>query len=336
MYYPSLDLYLRMYDEGRREYAFSAETAAETDAWCTALRARLRDIAGVDRGIPCDPRPEYVRTDEIDGLAAEYHTIQTEPGVFMPYYLIRPGTRSENLPVMIIPHGHGGGKLENVRSMIPFIRDCLDLGFLVACPDERGAGDRREFTQQGDEEEKRRSSSHRELLQVSIGFGRTVIGSAVWDLARLADHLLALPETGDYLACAGMSGGGQQTLWFTALDDRVRAAITSGYFYGMKEALIEMPQNCACNYVPYLYETADMGDIGALIAPRFLMVESGEKDPLNGKSGLKNVDSQLEITRRAYAIYGAENRLTHTTHPGGHQFVGIGMKDFLRKALEQG
>ena len=65
---------------------------------------------------------------------------------------------------------------------------------------------------------------------------------AVWDLMRLSDYLLALSESNGFLACAGMSGGGQQTVWFSAMDDRVKAAITSGYFYGFKESLIELPK----------------------------------------------------------------------------------------------
>ena len=120
---------------------------------------------------------------------------------------------------------------------------------MVVCPDERGSGDRREFPEQGDEPEKIRMNSHRELLQVCIGFGQSVIGMAVWDLMRLADYLLALSES--------------------------------------KESLIELPQNCACNFIPHMFETADMGELGALIAPRPFFVESGEKDGLNGKSGLK-------------------------------------------------
>ena len=57
MYYPSLDLYLKLYDEGERAFAFHAETASAYDAWKQALRARLRDISGVDRCIPCAPEP---------------------------------------------------------------------------------------------------------------------------------------------------------------------------------------------------------------------------------------------------------------------------------------
>ena len=53
----------------------------------------------------------------------------------------------------------------------------------------------------------------------------------------------------------------------TALDDRVKCAVVSGYFYGYKQSLLEQHQNCSCNYVPRLYEHVDMGDVGALIAP---------------------------------------------------------------------
>ena len=78
---------------------------------------------------------------------------------------------------MIVPHGHGGGKESTIQSQTAFIRDALEDGFLVVCPDERGSGDRREFPEQGDEPEKIRMNSHRELLQCnwngSLGFDAT-------------------------------------------------------------------------------------------------------------------------------------------------------------------
>lgn len=329
MYYTTLETYVRQYETQKRAYAFEAETVEEYERWADGLRKRLREIAGIDRCIPCPPNPVYIRTDTVEGLNAEYHIIETEPGVKMPFYLMRPENGEKTHPVMIIAHGHGGGKEENMAWMKDFIKECLEDGFLVVCPDERGSGDRREFVEQGDTPELKRANSHRELLQVGIGFGKTVIGTAVWDLMRLADYLLSLDESSGFLACAGMSGGGQQTVWFSALDTRVSAAITSGYFYGFKESLIELPHNCACNFVPYLFETADMGELGALIAPRPFFVESGEKDPLNGKSGLKNVVSQLDVTRKAYRLFNEMRYPVHSVHSGGHEWKGNGMRSFL-------
>ncbi len=332
MYYTTLEYYKKLFESRKREFAFEAETLDEYAAWKDGLRARLREIAGIDKCIPCEPVHQFLHTEKIAGFEAEYHTLETEPGVVMPFYLIRPGQQKKDMPVLIIPHGHGGGKEKVPEGQGKFIREALEDGFLVACPDERGSGDRREFTEQGEEPERKRLNSHRELMQLGINFGRTVIGTAVWDLMRLTDWLLALPETGDFLACAGMSGGGQQTLWFAAMDDRVSAAITSGYFYGVKESLIELPGNCACNFVPHFFETADMGELGALIAPRPFFVESGEQDHLCGRSGIENVKPQVAVTRKAYALFGAEDRIIHSIHPGGHQWIGEGMREFLRKS----
>lgn len=333
MYYTSMEYYKRLYRESGREFAFRAQNTEEYLKWKQGLRARLADITGLGRCIPCEPVHEHVRTEEVCGFTAEYHTLQTEPEIVMPFFLLRPKKQREACPVLIVPHGHGGGKEKVLEGQADFIRDALEDGFLVACPDERGSGDRREFAQQGDEPEKKRLNSHRELQQLGINFGRTVIGTAIWDLMRLADWLLSQPGTGSFLACAGMSGGGQQTLWFAAMDDRVSAAITSGYFYGVEESLLLLPGNCACNFVPHFFETADMGELGALIAPRPFFVESGEHDHLSGKSGIANVVPQLDVVRRAYALFDAEERVVHSVHPGGHQWVGTGMRQFLQKAL---
>lgn len=342
MYYTTLDYYIRLFDSTEREFAFKAGNLEELRQWRKALQKRLGEISGLDVCVLCEPEHEYSGEVQMAGFTAEYHTLQTEPGVRMPFYLLKPpgfsegtGASCKGAPVLVIPHGHGGGKETVLEGQGDFVREALEEGFLVACPDERGSGDRREFPQQGEEPDKRRGNSHRELLQVGINFGRTVIGTAVWDLMRLADFLLSLPGTGEFLACAGMSGGGQQTVWFAALDDRVKAAITSGYFYGFRESLLELPQNCACNFVPHLFQTADMGELGALIAPRHFFVESGEKDPLSGRSGVENVKGQLAVAGRAYELFRARDRLVHSVHPGGHQWVGKGMREFLQRARQE-
>lgn len=330
MYYTTLEYYKKLFENRELEYAFKATTLEEYYVWKEALRKRLMEISGITRGVPVESKAKYLQTDEVDGFAAEYYILETEPGIVMPFYLLRPEENGSTIhPVLLIPHGHGGAKRETLSYQKDFIKGALEDGFLVVCPDERGSGDRREFPEQGDEPDKVRGNSHRELLQLGISFGRSVIGTAVWDLMRLTDWLMQLPETSHTLVCAGMSGGGQQVLWFAALDDRVTAAITSGYFYGVKESLIELPQNCACNFVPHFFETADMGELGALIAPRPFFVESGEKDPLSGQSGIANVLPQIEVAKKAYRLFEAEEKLIHSVHSGGHQWVGDGMREFM-------
>lgn len=329
-YYTTLEYYAAKYQKEGRKFAYRAETGEEYREWKAALRKRLVEITGMNLCQIADPALRLESSELDEGRLCEYCTIQTEPGIRMPFWLYRPERHTGG--VMLIPHGHGGGKETVRRGQWDFIKGLLDRGYLVICPDERGSGDRREYWAQGDTPDKTKLNTHRELTQIALGFGQCILGLALWDLTRLLDAVSVMPEVDpEQIWCAGMSGGGQQTLWLTAIDDRIRGAFISGYFYGMLESLVRLPMNCACNFVPHIWETADMGDLAALIAPRPLFIESGEQDNLNGAPGLDNVYPQVGIAKRAYELFGAEECLVHKIHPGGHVWVGDGMLGFLDK-----
>ena len=277
MYYTCKEYYEKKYDSVKREYAFTAETKEAHQAWKAEARKRLTEITGMDQCVKTEAKAECRSHTQMEGYVEEYWLMQTEPGIYMPFYFLKPGNGTgNNCPTVLNPHGHGGGKERVFREW--FAVDLAKKGYCVACPDTRGSGERREQWQQGGEEEKVRMNSHREIQQMILGFGQCMVGLAVWDLMRLLDLICTWDSVDEKrIACAGMSGGGQQTVWLTALDDRIRAAVTSGYFYGFKDSLVSLPGNCACNFVPNMWRTMDMGDMGAMIAPRPFFVESGEK-----------------------------------------------------------
>src|SRR5262249_24538650 len=151
-----------------------------------------------------------------------------------------------------------------------------------------------------------------QLMLMGYPLGQTVQGMWTWDLMRLIDYIETRPECDpDRIGCAGLSGGGLQTLNLAALDTRIKAAVGGGYFYGVKDSLIRLADNCDCNCVPHLWQYADMGDIGGLIAPRSLFIEAGDKDALNGARGVTNVKEQIAITRRVYRVFSSEHQLAH-------------------------
>lgn len=337
MYYTTEEYMKYRFERFGRQYAYGARTPEEHESWYARTSARLADILGITRAIPCEPNAVLTESRRYDGFTRQRWLIETEPTVIMPFYLLVPD--EPNGRAMLNPHGHGGAK-DACLGFSPtgelleesFGVSLARRGIYVAAPDARGAGERREGKHQGEGRE--HDNSHREMLSAGICLGITPIGGMVWDLMKLTDFLLTIPEIDPTrIGCAGMSGGGEQTMYFTALDRRCSLAITSGYFYGFRDALMLQPGNCGCNYAPYLYETVDMGDIGAMIAPRPLFIESGEADHLNGASGIANVLSQVEIARTAYDTLGAKERLVHSIHPGGHVWVGDGMVEFIMKYL---
>jgi len=268
----------------------------------------------------------------------------------MTLYLLKPNDISQNekRPVVICPHGHesAGKNSPAGRSDIPPVAKAIEIynydygvqfvkrGYIVFCLDARAFGERREDTHQGNDELTFMTSSCAQLNHMAICLGMSLTGMWVWDLMRLIDYI----ETLDFcdskrIACAGLSGGGLQTLWLSALDDRIKCAVVSGYFYGYKDSLLRLSGNCACNYVPNLWENVDMGDLGALVAPRALLIETGDDDPLNGERGIVNVTEQLKITEAAYELLNADKSLAHHVFHGVHKWNGEKTYDFVAEHL---
>ena len=327
-----------------RKLAFTNTTDAEIDHWRDRLTAKLKQLTGYDTMIPADPEPRQTEEIQFPGYVRQRIEIQTEPEVIMPFYALIPTSGKPPYPVIIATHGHGsGGKAAVVGDRAdPAVSAAIDqynyeygvrfaqAGFITFCPDARGFGERQEAASQNDILD----SSCLALNNMAFPLGQTVTGMWTWDIHRLIDYIESREDCDSQrIGCAGLSGGGLQTLWATALDSRIRSAIISGYLYGYKESLLDLHMNCSCNYVPHLYEYVDMGDIAALIAPRPLLVETGSRDPLNGASGLANVESQMEIIRRAYTLLDVEDRLRHVIFEGEHRWHGVDATPWMAQHL---
>jgi dienelactone hydrolase len=274
-------------------------------------------------------------TAQCDGYRRERVEIDTEPGVVMSLYVLVPDGLTGAAPGVIAAHGHdSGGKLsvagitdmpgvaERVRTYnYDYGVQCAKHGYVAFCPDARGFGERRESFSQGPD--KLFHSSCHQLAHMALPLGQTVAGMWTWDLMRLLDYIQTRPECrGLKMGCIGLSGGGLQTLWLSALDDRVECAIVSGYFYGVKDSLLHLSDNCDCNFVPHLWEKVDMGDLGALVAPRPLLIEAGLQDDLNGPRGIDNVKEQVAIAQQAYALLHAPGSLDLDVFDGPHKWHG--------------
>ncbi len=328
----------RRFERVGRRLGVRGETAPEARAWQHELRATLARCLGMENFEPCPPRIEARGRETLDGYAREDLLLETEPDVWMPFYLLLPSAPKGARPAVVAPHGHGSaGKFPVAgRRDIPAIAETIAghnydygvqlarRGFVVFCPDARGFGERREETRElaADSHNFLGSSCHHLSLK-GEPLGQSVAGMWTWDLMRLLDYAQTRPEIDPTrLGCAGLSGGGLQTLYLAALDDRVKAAVVSGYFYGVKESLLEQAGNCDCNIVPGLWLHADMGDVGGLIAPRGLFIETGDSDPLNGRSGLDNVHPQVALSRQAFTALGAAEQLEHHVFAGPHRWDG--------------
>ena len=159
------------------------------------------------------------------------------------------------------------------------------------------------------------------------------LGRRVWDVARSIDLLQNLDYVDpERIGVMGISGGGTTALFLSALDDRVKATVVSGYLNTFRDSILSV-KHCIDNYIPGILNYAEMYDIAALIAPRPLLIECGINDPIFPIHG---VEKALERLKKAYELLGSLERLEIDRFEGGHEIHGVKAYTFLEKWLMAG
>ena len=160
--------------------------------------------------------------------------------------------------------------------------------------------------------------------------GQTMVAWRVWDVMRAIDYVATRPELDQSrVGCMGISGGGTVTVFATALEPRIRAALVSGYLNTFRDSIGSLA-HCIDNYVPGILNWAEMHDVAGLIAPRPLFVESGEKDnifPIRA-----SVESFNEV-RKIYDVFRATDQVEQEVFPDEHAFWGKRGIPFLARHL---
>ena len=166
-----------------------------------------------------------------------------------------------------------------------------------------------------------------------LSLGYTPAGTEVWNAIRALDYLETRPEVDKRrIGMTGISGGGAVT-WFTAaVDERVAAAapVCSTYTFGSQAAHWVAAGQCDCIYFHNTY-LEDFPAVGALIAPRPLLVLSGKKDPDFPPDGYHELFRKV---KRIYDLHSGFNpgsdRVREIDDDVGHSDIPL----FLKAARE--
>lgn len=308
---------------------------------------------------------------ETDEIIDRYHILlHTEPDVILSAYLLVPASADTDTPVFLCPPGHNGAGKYTVAGVrgVRAIEESIEkynydfgwqlacLGYVAFCPDVRGFGERREILEDTRELPLAMKGDCYWLAHMGEPIGIPVLGMHSWDLMRCVDFLKEYTITKDgklrhltdgahtdseatrwnpeRIIAFGFSGGAMQSLYLSALDERIHASFLSGYMYGFRDSLLQMNRNCSCNYVPHLMEHFDMGDIASLIAPRRLMIQSCQEDRLAGTRGLTNVQEQVDIIRANYAVTGNTENVQQDIEDGPHHLDTRHLQDVAKWLVE--
>ena len=147
--------------------------------------------------------------------------------------------------------------------------------------------------------------------------GYTPGGVELWNGIRGLDLLSQLAEVDEEkLGVTGASGGGAQSWYLAAADPRIKAAAPAAGGETVEAEIYQktIDHHCDC-MVPVNTYQRDFADIGALIAPRPLMIAAPNRDALFAIESVRRLQQDVG---KVYALYEASQNLSLIEADGGH------------------
>ena len=283
-------------------YTFPGYTKTE---WI-AKAAELREHILVSNGLT--PMPEKTPLNahifgrvERDDYTVEKVYFEAYPGFFTTGNLYRPRGKERPFPAIVSPHGHWGrGRLENSEAgSVP--GRCINFakqGYIIFSYDMVGRVDSGEQIDHA-------YGADREAL-----WGLSLMALQLWNGVRAVDFLESLPDVdADRIGCTGASGGGTQTFMLTAVDDRIKVSAPVNMISA------HMQGGCLCENAPNLRLDISNIEIGALMAPRPLLLVSATGDWTKDTPKV-----EYPAIRSIYAHFDAEDKLHEIQIDADHNY----------------
>jgi len=340
---PAYALWKR-YDPKSARYAFSTSGLGKARRWQKKTRRALNRLLGFQNTPKVLPQPHLLEETDKGDYIRQKMLIKTTADTAMPVYILLPKKPPRPLPVVIALHGHGYG----AKSIVGISKDGSERGepdgyqkdfaialcrrgFAVAAPEISCFGERKtDFSYLDKQLGQKAPSTCAHTAALASYLGGSAIGLRVLDTKRLIDYLQTRKDIDtSRLGMMGISGGGMITFFTTALDERVKACVISGYFCTFRDSVLAM-SHCQCNYVHGLGQFGEMSDIVGLIAPRPMLVEAGSLDPI---FPIKSVKESVQRAEKVYNVFGAKTQVETDYFEGKHQISGKRAYDFLMEKL---
>jgi dienelactone hydrolase len=275
-------------------------------------RAALRDAMFAAMGSfptkPCELEAKVLGVLERKDYRIEKLVFQSRPDVWVTANVYAPGAKSKN-PAVLVVHGHWPWARRD-----PVVQArCLGLvklGFVVLAVDAFGAGER--YPQPA------RGAYHGALFGSTLWpSGQTLLGMQVYDNRQAVDYLLTRDDVdSSKLGITGASGGGNQTMYAGALDERFKAVVpvcsVGNYQAYLKAAC------CVCEVLPGALRFAEEGDVLGLVAPRALMVINASRDGIQFSPA--EAEKSVERATAIYQLNLAKDRIKHVVFESNHDY----------------
>jgi dienelactone hydrolase len=308
---PSEPAFLKYVRDYAIELRKNDKAPATLDAW-TAQRAKIK--AGLENAWGAFPKespdfaPKKFGELQRDGYRVEKIAFQTFPNVWMTANAYIPDGAKKAATVLGV-HGHWKHAKQE-----PVVQSrCIGLaklGFFVLCVDAFGAGERAIGKSLGE--------YHGEMTAATLWpSGLALSGLQVYENMRAVDYLATRPEADiTRLGITGASGGGNQTMYTGAYDERFKAVVpvcSVGNYMSYLGAAC-----CMCEVVPGAITFTEEWGILAMVAPRALMVINASRDAK--QFSIAEAAKSIAGAKPIFELHSKAKNIRHTTFESGHDY----------------
>ncbi len=215
-----------------------------------------------------------------DGCTIEKILFQSQPDFYVTACLFLPEKKGKH-PAVIYCSGHSN---EGFRLPV-YLRPILNLvkkGFVVLAFDPAGQGERLQYydpqTGKSAVGGPTREHSYAGAQGFLAGYSPAVYW--IWDGIRAVDYLVSRPEVdANRIGITGRSGGGTQSAYIAAFDERIRAAAPECYITSFRRLLQSVgPQDAEQNFYHGISQGIDMADLLLVRAPSPALVIATTRD----------------------------------------------------------
>lgn len=267
-------------------------------------------------------RVEELETTPGDGYRLKKLRYEVIPGMWVPALLYEPEKPAAKAPVMLAVNGHDrAGKAAGYKQI-----RCINLakrGVIVLNTEWFGMG---QLRTPGDE--------HGAMNQLDL-CGTSGLSVFYLNMSRGLDLLLAHPHADPKrVAVSGLSGGGWQTIFISALDTRVTLANPVAGYSGFRTRVRHFKDLGDSEQTPTdLATVADYTHLTAMRAPRPTLLTYNAKDNCCFEAGYA-MPPLVRAAGPLFKLHGAEKALrTHVNEvPGDHNF-GLENREALYKMV---
>ncbi|MBL8215171.1 MAG: prolyl oligopeptidase family serine peptidase [Bryobacterales bacterium] len=299
-------------------------SAADWDTQRDTLRRRILEEV-VFRGEARSWRTSNRKvefTGEIPGDGYRIRKLRFEilPGMWAPAVLYEPANPSGKLPVVLNVNGH-----EKDGIATPYIQQrCVQLarmGYLAFNGEWMGRGvlDLPGF-------------NHYSMPQLDLT-GSSGLAVFFLEMERSLDILLQHPNADPQrVAVTGLSGGGWQTTFLTALDPRIKLAVpVAGHSSFITRTQMPMMDMGDSEQTPSdLATVADYLHLTAMTAPRPLLLINNAKDNCCFRADYA-MAPLVQTANAIFKTYNAADRFSYyINHSDGHNYDGFSRRELYK------